>query len=118
MQGHVSGGQREERRAERHTGRYVPGQDAAGRNAMLQDIDGIASREERAGVDHFTWLAPAHVGGGTEDLPDVVNEALALPETALSGRGASAVQAEVGLPPRVSVVIPALNEAKNLPYVF
>ena len=106
----------EERSAERHTGRYVPGQDATGRTAMLQDIDGIA--EERAGEDHPTWWDPAHVAGGTEHDPTAVNAALAVLELTLSGRGTGAMPAEVGAPPRVSVVIPALNEAKNLPYVF
>jgi glycosyltransferase involved in cell wall biosynthesis len=83
---------------------------------MLQDIDGIA--EERPGADPRTWSAPAHVAGGTEHEPQAVNAALAVPPMALSGRGAGAMPAEVSAPPRVSVVIPALNEAKNLPHVF
>jgi glycosyltransferase involved in cell wall biosynthesis len=80
---------------------------------MLLDIDGIA--EERTDEEHPTWSAPAHVAGGTEHDPQAVNAALAVPEMALSGRGSGAMPAA---PPRVSVVIPALNEAKNLPHVF
>jgi len=77
---------------------------------MWLDIDG--STEERTGQDHPTWSAPAHVGGGTEHDPHAVNAALAVPEMGLSSRGTGATPAA---PPRVSVVIPALNEAKNLP---
>ena len=83
---------------------------------MLQGIDGIA--EEGTDEDQPTWSAPAHIAGGAEHEPKAVNAARAVPEMALSGHGAGAQPAEVSAPPRVSVVIPALNEAKNLPYVF
>src|SRR5205085_8693274 len=106
--------QHEERRAERHTGRYVAGHDVTGRSAMLQDIDGIA--EEGTDENQPTGSTPGHVAGGTEHDPKAVNAALAVPEMALSGRGTDAMPTEVSAPPRVSVVIPALNEAKNLPY--
>jgi glycosyltransferase involved in cell wall biosynthesis len=83
---------------------------------MLQDIDGIA--EERTDANQPTGSAPGQLGGGTEHEPKAVSAALAIPEMALSGRGTGAMPAEVSAPPRVSVVIPALNEAKNLPHVF
>src|SRR5437868_9673791 len=98
--------QHEERRTERHTGRYVAGHDATGRSAMLQDIDGIA--EEGTDENQPTRSAPARLVGGTEHEPKAVNAVLAIPEMALSGRGTDAMPAEVSAPPRVSVVIPAL----------